>query len=252
LPRTVALIPARMASTRFPGKPLASATGKPMIHHVYERALKARGIDLVAVATDDELIVAAVRDFGGRAIMTRADHPNGTSRLAEAASTLGLAPNDAVINVQGDEPELEPTLIERVAKQLREGPWPMATIAMPCDPGDETNPNVVKVVCRLDGRALYFSRLGIPFDREGQNAVGDSRQPDWLRHVGLYAYRAGFLAAYPTLTPTPLEAREQLEQLRVLEHGHEIGVAVVRGVASPAGIDTPEQYQAFVARYVAR
>ncbi len=243
MPRTIAIIPARMASTRFPGKPLADATGKPMIQHVYEQAIKAKGLDGLAVATDDDRIAQAVRRFGGQAILTRPDHPNGTSRLAEAAATLGLEPDDCVINVQGDEPELDPRLIEKAADTLRASPCPVATIAMQCDAGDEGNPNVVKVVCRGDGRALYFSRACVPFDRNRRPA-GIER----FRHVGLYAYRYSFLVRYPALNPTPLEQAEQLEQLRVLEHGHDIAVSIVRGIPSPAGIDTPEQYEAFVAR----
>lgn len=248
-PDVCVIIPARMASTRFPGKPLADRTGKPMIQHVYEQAALARGVSLLVVATDDERIAKAVERFGGRAVMTSVGHPNGTSRLAEAADKLGLGDKWIVVNVQGDEPELEPALIDAAVGALRTSDYatPMSTVAVPIDDADLANPNVVKVVRDGAGRAMYFSRAAIPFVRDA--AVPMRVRP--LRHVGLYAYRRAFLRTYATLAPTDLEATEQLEQLRVLYHGHAIAVAVVEGVSTPAGIDTPEQYEAFVRRHAA-
>ncbi len=238
-----------MASTRFPGKALADRTGKPMIQHVYEQAARARGVSLLAVATDDQRIARAVEGFGGRPVMTSVDHPNGTSRLSEAADKLELGDGWIVVNVQGDEPEIEPSLIDAAVDALRSGDpsTPISTVAVPIDDADLANPNVVKVVLDGAGRAMYFSRSAIPFHRDA--SASPRVRP--LRHVGLYAYRRAFLKTYATLTPTDLEATEQLEQLRVLYHGHSIAVAVVEGVRTPAGIDTPEQYEAFVRRYAA-
>jgi 3-deoxy-manno-octulosonate cytidylyltransferase (CMP-KDO synthetase) len=253
----IAIIPARMGSTRFPGKVLAAETGKTLIQHVYESARRAgclaRG--RVVVATDDERVRAAVLGFGGECVMTRADHANGTSRLAEAAAILGLGAGQVIVNVQGDEPELEASVIDRAVGALEESGAPMATVAAPfADAAEAANPNIVKVVCRRDGRAMYFSRSVIPFDRDGSNRRG-ARQPHAgsmpLRHIGLYAYRREFLDVYVGLSQTPLEASEQLEQLRALEHGYEIAVAVVEKTGPP-GIDTPEQYREFVARFNAR
>lgn len=238
----VAVIPARLASSRFPGKMLADRTGKPLVQHVWERVRLARRIDRVIVATDDQRIADAVRGFGGDAAMTRADHPNGTTRIAEVAAALD---SDLVINVQGDEPEIDPTLIDRLVALLDERPdCPMATLASPCrDAADFANPNVVKVVLRRDGTAMYFSRAAIPFDRDGDSAATP------LRHVGIYGYRRAFLPRYISLPETPLERSEKLEQLRALEHTVPIAVAVVD--AAVHGIDTPEQYEAFVGRWAA-
>lgn len=246
-PDVCIIIPARMASTRFPGKPLADRTGKPMIQHVCDQAARARGVSLLVVATDDGRIARAVDRFGGQTVMTSADHPNGTSRLAEAADKLGLGDEWIVVNVQGDEPELEPAVIDAAVGVLRSSDQgaSMSTVAVPIDEADLANPNVVKVVRDGAGRALYFSRAAIPFVRD----AGASTRVRPLRHVGLYAYRRAFLRTYATLAPTDLEATEQLEQLRVLYHGHSIAVAVVEGVRTPAGIDTPEQYEAFVRRH---
>jgi 3-deoxy-manno-octulosonate cytidylyltransferase (CMP-KDO synthetase) len=242
------IIPARLGSTRFPAKVLAAETGRPLIRHVVEAASRASSARRVVVATDDERVRAAVAAFGAECVMTSTAHENGTSRLAEAARVLGLGPAEIVVNVQGDEPELEPAAIDPAVGALVGSACPVATIATPItDPAELANPNVVKVVCRADGRALYFSRCPIPFVRDA--AAGQAQTP--LRHVGLYVYRRPFLDTYAGLAPTLLERAESLEQLRVLYHGHDIAVAVHRG-RSPAGIDTPEQYRAFVERWRAR
>jgi len=200
------------------------------------------GGDRVIVATDDDRIRAAVEAYGGEAVMTRPDHPNGTSRVAEAAESIDA---DLIVNVQGDEPEIDPALIDLVIDALDGDPGcPVGTVACPFGPGeDAADPNVVKVVLDRRGRAMYFSRALIPVVRDAADATG-AAEP--LRHVGLYAYRREFLPIYVALEPTPLEQAERLEQLRVLEHGHRITVAIAH---SPhCGIDTPEQYEAFVQR----
>jgi 3-deoxy-manno-octulosonate cytidylyltransferase (CMP-KDO synthetase) len=232
-----ALIPARLASTRFPGKPLADLGGKPMVVRVCERARES-GASPVCVATDDERIAAAVRTHGFEARLTRADHPSGTDRIAEAAAALGLADDAIVVNVQGDEPLIPPALIARVARALAANA--RASVATAChpihDPAEFANPNVVKVVLAANGEALYFSRAGIPFPREGG-------APAAQRHIGIYAYRMAFLRRYAALAPAPLERTEQLEQLRVLWHGERIAVVVEPG-AIPPGVDTPADLEA--------
>ena len=249
----VAIIPARFASTRFPGKVLANRTGKPLIQHVYEQVSKCSIVDRVLIATDDERVGEAVRGFGGEVGMTRADHANGTSRLAEVAETLDA---HIIVNVQGDEPEIEPGVIEQAIESLQGSPHAVvSTVASPFAPGeDPSNPNIVKVVLDQRGRALYFSRALIPFDRDASHGIdGKTREPmlpHALKHVGLYVYRREFLLHYVSMPPTPLERLEQLEQLRVLEHGYTI-VAAVAEVAT-CGIDTPEQYDAFVRRHAGR
>lgn len=247
--RVLAIIPARLGSTRLPGKVLLDRTGKPLIQHVWEAARRASIIERVVIATDDERVRAAARAFGAECVMTSPDHPNGTSRLAEACDALGLPADpghQCIVNIQGDEPDLHPALVDAAVSALmahEPRAVAMATAAVPLDHHEATNPNIVKVVRRVDGTALYFSRALIPFDRDG------TRQQMPLRHVGLYAYRRWFLAAYRELAPTPLEQSEKLEQLRVLEHGHSIAVAVVDAAhAGGPGIDTPEQYEAFVGR----
>lgn len=235
----VAVIPARYASTRLPGKPLLDRTGLPMIVHVCRRAAAAASVDRVIVATDDQRIADAVAAHDHEAVITRADHPNGTSRIAEVAAAL--PPDvDVIVNVQGDEPQIDPEHIDAAVDRLRAGDEPMATIASPFAPTeDPANPNIVKVVLDQRGRAMYFSRALIPHDRD----VAGACPP--LKHVGMYVYRRDFLPTYIALPPTPCERAEQLEQLRALEHGHAIA-AVVRTVHH-TGIDTPEQYEAFVA-----
>lgn len=243
----LAVIPARYASTRFPGKPLADRTGKPMIVHVIERVLQTQRIDRVIVATDDQRILDAVQAAGCEAMMTAVDHPNGTSRIAEVIEKLPEDEADAiemVVNVQGDEPDIEPGVIDALVEGLlADGEAPMATLgAAFSEDEDPSNPNIVKLVVDQRGRAMYFSRSLIPFDRDGAGV-----QP--MKHPGLYAYRRDFLLKYVTLPATPMEQAEQLEQLRALEHGYDI--AVIRADVQHHGIDTPEQYEAFVQRYLA-
>jgi len=245
LPPIIAIIPARMASTRLPGKMLLDRTGNPLVEHVYEAVKRAGSLSRVVVATDDRRIEEAVKGFGGDAVMTSIEHPNGTSRLAEAAARLRLGDDAVVVNVQGDEPEIEPAVIDAAVEVMLSGGCEVATVASPFMPGeDPANPNIVKVVTGADRHALYFSRSLIPHPRAGGTAVAP------LKHVGLYVYQRAFLSQYVHLPPTPLEQCEMLEQLRVLEHGYRIGVAV-RACATQ-GIDTPEQYEAFVARWKAR
>ncbi len=243
----VIIIPARFGSERFPGKPLASETGKPLIQHVVEAALKCRRVERVVVATDDDRIATAVRGFGGECVMTQSEHPNGTSRLAEAATALELEDERTIVNVQGDEPEIEAAVIEAVIEALESSQAPMATVGSPfAERENAGNPNIVKVVRRLDGRALYFSRALVPFNRDGSGMKTGSGGEIVLKHVGVYAYRRWFLREFAELSETPLERTERLEQLRALEHGYEIAVGVAK--AEHHGIDTPEQYAEFVKR----
>lgn len=239
MPFTV-IIPARLASTRLPNKPLADLAGKPMVVRVAERAA-ASGALRVIVATDHADIAAACRRYGIEVGMTRADHPSGTDRIAEVAAQIGLADDAVVVNVQGDEPLIDPELI-RATALLVNAAVPMATAAHPIERMEDlVNPNVVKVALDAAGRALYFSRAPIPWHRDafGQPDLPSALPPGYapLRHVGLYAYRNDFLQAYPMLTPSPLEQFEALEQLRVLWHGRSIAVHVTR-TAPHAGVDT--------------
>lgn len=238
--KVVAIIPARYASSRLPGKPLLAATGKTLIQHTVEAAMASARLDDVVVATDDETIRSAVEAFGGKAVMTRSDHRCGTDRIAEAAGRLHLATDDIVVNLQGDEPEIPPACIDALVDLLTGGEAPMATLATPLDASQADNPNRVKVVLAADGAAMYFSRSRIPCDRDGGGNV------QYLLHLGVYAYRVGFLRQFSAMSPTPCEGWEKLEQLRALEHGYRIAVAVVD--YDGAGIDTPEDYAAFVKR----
>jgi 3-deoxy-manno-octulosonate cytidylyltransferase (CMP-KDO synthetase) len=239
----IAVIPARYASVRFPGKILADRTGKPLIQHVYEPVTAARSVGRVVVAADDERIVHAVEGFGGEAVLTRPDHANGTSRIAEVAPALG-AP--VIVNVQADEPEIEPGLIDLAVQTLHEhAACVVSTLGSPFSAEeDPADPNIVKVVVGAAGTALYFSRALIPHDRDGTSRPGP------LKHVGMYVYRAEFLETFVGLAPTPLEQAERLEQLRILEHGYDIAVAVAE--ARFHGIDTPQQYDEFVERFTLR
>lgn len=234
------IIPARLASTRLPNKPLADLGGKPMVVRVAERARDA-GAARIVVATDHPDILAACAAHGIDARMTRADHPSGTDRIAEVARALGLAMDDVVVNLQGDEPLIEPGLLAACAGRIG-ADVPMATCAHRlADVGEVFNPNVVKVVLDKAGRALYFSRATIPWHRDAFAATREALPPGYapLRHIGLYAYSNAFLQAYPTLAPAPLEQVEALEQLRVLWHGYPIAVHVTDS-APEAGVDTPE------------
>ncbi|MHB1403148.1 MAG: 3-deoxy-manno-octulosonate cytidylyltransferase [Thiobacillus sp.] len=235
------VIPARYASSRLPGKPLADIGGRPMVLHVLERALQA-GAESVVVATDDARVQQAVAAAGHQALMTSPDHQSGTERLVEVAETLGWDDDTLVVNVQGDEPLIDPMLIREAARQLvLHDDAVMATLAHPIhDHADFINPNVVKVVADEAGYALYFSRAPIPWPRDAFSA----QQPmphelGALRHIGLYAYRAGFLRTYASLASSPLERYEMLEQLRVLWHGHRISLGITP-IAPAPGVDTPE------------
>ncbi len=237
------IIPARLASTRLPNKPLADLGGKPMVVRVAERARDA-GADRIIVATDHEDIRAACAAHGVEACMTRADHPSGTDRIAEVARLMQLPPQAVVVNLQGDEPLIDPALLQAAAARIS-ADVPMSTCAHPLhDAADAFNPNVVKVVLDKAGRALYFSRATIPWHRDGfaqdRTALPAGYVP--LRHIGLYAYRNDFLQAYPALEQSPLEHIEALEQLRVLWHGYPIAVHVT-DAAPAAGVDTPEDLE---------
>jgi 3-deoxy-manno-octulosonate cytidylyltransferase (CMP-KDO synthetase) len=240
--RTVIVIPARFASSRLPGKPLLRATGKYLIEHVYDQASRARRAERVIVATDDRRIESAVKSFGGEVVMTRGDVASGTDRVAEAARAL---PADLIVNLQGDEPLIEPDALDYVTDLLgRHQSAAMATLATPLRSLEQYhNPNCVKVVVGDLGQALYFSRSPIPFVRDGGPDLG--RQPfQFFQHVGLYAYRRDFLLRLAQTPPSPLEQLEKLEQLRVLGLGQRIQVGVTAHAA--AGVDTPEDYERFV------
>jgi 3-deoxy-manno-octulosonate cytidylyltransferase (CMP-KDO synthetase) len=243
--RFVVIVPARLASTRLPRKPLADIGGVPMVVRV-ARAAGASGAERVAVAADSPEIVDACAAHGVEALLTRADHASGTDRLAEAVEHLGLADDALVVNVQGDEPLMPPTVVRRVAEALAQRTdCAIATACHPLhDAAEFFSPNVVKVVMDANGRALYFSRAPIPWSRDAFASARD-RLPPGLparRHVGLYAYRAGFLRRFPQLPPAALEQHESLEQLRALAHG--FGIAVIElPEALPPGVDTPEDLE---------
>lgn len=241
--KIVVCIPARYDSTRFLGKVLAQDTGKYLVQHTYEQACKAGLPESVLIAADDERVVRAAESFGAPCVLTRADHQSGTDRIAEAVAGLDA---DIVVNVQGDEPEIDPDHIDLLARLLVENPdVPMATLASPLRLAEQVaDPNVVKAIVDTRGRAIYFSRSAIPYDRD-RNGIGPADQ--YLRHIGIYAYRRDFLLQLATLPQTPLEKTEKLEQLRVIENGFAILVGAVEHTAE--GIDTPQQYAAFVQRY---
>lgn len=228
------VLPSRWGSTRFPGKPLHLIAGKPLIQHVWERCQQCSKLDEIIVATDDERIFSVVEAFGGKAVMTSKAHPTGTDRIAEAVAAIPAATH--VINIQGDEPLIDPSLIDELAEAMMADPsLDMATAANPMSADDAAvqDPNVVKVVTALDGRALYFSRSPLPYFRNPVEGLAV------LRHKGIYAYSRGFLERFVTWAPSPLERAESLEQLRALENGASIRVLVTDD-ASP-GVDTPEQ-----------
>jgi 3-deoxy-manno-octulosonate cytidylyltransferase (CMP-KDO synthetase) len=238
--QVIVLIPARYGSTRFPGKPLALLHGRPMIQHVYERARQAALVEGVLVATDDARILEAVHAFGGEAVLTGTHHRTGTERVAEAAARRGGSAG-IVVNVQGDEPLIDPRAIDAAVRPLLEDPsLEMTTLATPIRRAEELfDPHVVKVVVNQQGDALYFSRSPIPFVRSQKSEVRS--QEFGYRHVGLYAYRRDFLLRMAQWPPTPLEEAERLEQLRVVERGHRIRVVLVDD--SGPGVDTPEDLE---------
>lgn len=232
--RVAVVIPARLASTRLPRKPLADIAGRPMIEWVWDAARRARCVSEVVIATDSAEIAQVVKGFGGHAVMTRPEHRSGTDRVAEVARELDV---DVLVNVQGDEPLLPPSALEALVARFGPSSCAMGTLVHEeSDPAELANPARVKVVCRADGRALYFSRSVIPFDRDRR---GTGR---FFKHLGVYAYRRDFLLQLATLPPSPLEEIEQLEQLRVLENGHDILVVPV--AYDGFGVDTPEDLEA--------
>ena len=245
----VVVIPARYASTRLPGKPLADIHGKPMVQHVVEKALQS-GADRVIVATDDARVQQALQSTSVEVCMTSPDHQSGTERLAEVCRHYGFAADTIIVNVQGDEPLIPPAIIRQVADNLAAATAPMATLSVPIRDAEEAfNPNAVKVVTDKDGYALYFSRATIPWDRDrfanSHEQIGDHYQ----RHIGIYAYRAGFIQRYVDWAPSVLEQVEALEQLRVLWYGEKIHVAQALE-APPVGVDTQadlEKVRAFLA-----
>ena len=241
------VIPARYASQRLPGKPLLDIVGKPMIQHVYDRARES-GATSVIIATDDERIAAAATAFGAEVCMTAADHASGTDRIAEVARAMNWSDDTVVVNLQGDEPLMPPSLLSQVAGSLETHPEAeAATLAVGLDRVEQLfDPNTVKVVRDRSGLSLYFSRATIPWKRDLFKAGIDKVQRDWLpdiyRHLGIYAYRAGFLARYAELPVSPLERMESLEQLRILWNGGKIAVDVVQQ-PPPAGVDTREDLE---------
>ena len=236
------VIPARYQSTRLPGKPLANIGGKPMIQWVYEQSLLA-GAERVIIATDDARVEQAVKAFGGTVCMTSPDHQSGTERLAEVVALMGIEDDHIIVNVQGDEPLIPPAIVRQVADNLAASNAPMATLAVEIDHESEVfNPNAVKVVTDKDGYALYFSRASIPWDRDNFASQDKTIVQPLMRHIGIYAYRAGFINTYINWQPSQLEKIECLEQLRVLWYGEKIHVAVALE-APPAGVDTPEDLE---------
>ena len=235
-PSVVAIIPARWQSNRFPGKPLALIAGKPMIQHVVERAWQVPLLSRTAVATDDQRIAEAVAAFGGEVVLTQSDHVSGTDRLAEAAELLGIAEQDVVVNIQGDQPLFAAEVIEQAARPLLEDPaLPMATLIYKIiRPEEITDPNHVKTVFDRNGNALYFSRSPIPFQRSPEEAV----KPTYYKHLGFYAYRKGFLLTFVALPQGEWERFEKLEQLRALEYGYQIKAVLTEH--DSIEVDTPQ------------
>jgi 3-deoxy-manno-octulosonate cytidylyltransferase (CMP-KDO synthetase) len=242
--RTAIVIPARYASSRLPAKPLLRETGKYLIQHVYERACESKA-NLVVVATDDDRILRAVHSFGGNVLMTRTDHPSGTDRVAEVALQLDA---EVIINLQGDEPMIEPATLDLLAQLLeKDAEAEMATLAVPITSMEQwLDPNCVKLVLDAHGRAMYFSRSPIPYVRDGEPDFR-KQSPPFLQHLGLYAYRREFLLELARLPPEPLEQTEKLEQLRVLALGRRIQVGIVPH--DHRGVDTPADYARFVELY---
>ncbi|MBF7956323.1 MULTISPECIES: 3-deoxy-manno-octulosonate cytidylyltransferase [Rahnella] len=238
----IAIIPARYGSSRLPGKPLADINGKPMVVHVMERALES-GAKRVIVATDHPDVVKAVEAAGGEVCLTRPDHQSGTERLAEVIELCQFADDEIIVNVQGDEPLIPPVIVRQVAENLANSEAGMATLAVPIESAEEAfNPNAVKVVRDARGYAMYFSRAAIPWERERFAVSKDTIGDTFLRHIGIYAYRAGFIRQYVKWEPSKLEHIELLEQLRVLWYGEKIHVDVAKAIPS-VGVDTPEDLE---------
>lgn len=238
------VIPARYASERLPGKILLELAGKPLIQHVWQRAMESSAQSVV-IATDDERIVSAAKAFGAEAVLTRSDHQSGSDRIAECANQLGWPDDQLVVNLQGDEPLMPANCLDQVATLLDESPdCEVASLFWPISEAEEVlNPNAVKVVTAIDGRALYFSRSPIPYERSCADIVSAlSAGKRWKRHLGLYAYRLSALRRYTAMPPTPLELAESLEQLRMLEQGGHIAMAQASEFI-PAGIDTREDLE---------
>ncbi|CCN35008.1 3-deoxy-manno-octulosonate cytidylyltransferase [Vibrio nigripulchritudo SO65] len=236
------VIPARYQSTRLPGKPLADIAGKPMIEWVYQQAIQA-GADQVIIATDDERVKSAAERFGAQVCMTSDKHESGTERLAEVVEKMQIPADHVVVNVQGDEPLIPPSIITQVAENLKISDAPMATLSVEIEDESEVfNPNAVKVVTDQNGYALYFSRASIPWDRDDFSKESPSIRQPLQRHIGIYAYRAGFIKTYVEWEPSTLERIECLEQLRVLWYGEKIHVAVAKETPA-AGVDTPEDLE---------
>lgn len=239
----VVVIPARFGSTRFPAKILAAETGRPLVQHVVDRVRQCSRVRDVIVAVDDERISTALEPFGTRCVMTLPTHQSGTDRIAEVARDLP-ADVDVIVNVQGDEPEIEPGIVDDLVGRLESSDEDMATAATPFPSGaDVADPNLVKVAISLDGRAMYFSRSVIPHRRDATSGP----VPAYYLHLGIYAYRRPFLLQFASWPPTPCEQTEKLEQLRALEHGRSIYVLKVQRATH--GVDTPQQYAEFVSRY---
>jgi len=241
--KVIAVIPARLRSTRFADKVLAKDTGKYLIQHTYERACLAKLPEKVIIAADDEKVMAAAKTFGAECVLTSPDHQSGTDRIAEAVADMDV---EIIVNLQGDEPEIDPDNIDYLAKMLMDNPdCPMATLAAEFQTTQQvSDSNIVKAIIGCNNKAIYFSRWPIPYDRE-KAGVGDVKQ--YLRHIGIYAYRKKFLLEITALPQTPLEKIEKLEQLRAIENGFSILVGKVKHTCD--GIDTPEQYAEFVKRY---
>lgn len=241
MPSTVVIIPARYGSSRLPGKPLMDICGEPMICHVYKRALAVDCVDMVAVATDDARIAGCIEEMGGTACLTDSSHASGTDRIAQAAMDMGLSNDTIVVNIQGDQPLISHEAVTGTVELLQHsGEFSMSTAACPLRPDETRNPNRVKVIIDHCSRAIYFSRFPIPYDRDNRAASSFDKLSlsRYLRHIGIYAYRQGFLQEFVSLPPSWLEEMEKLEQLRAIENGCSIGVVVVK--EAPLDVDTEE------------
>lgn len=238
------IIPARLQSSRFPEKVLARATGKPLVQHVVDQVRRCRRVREIIVAADDAKVADALREYETTVALTDPNHPSGTDRIAEVATKIDAEViGELIINVQGDEPEIEPATVDLLIERMTQTGSRMGTVITPfAPPRDPSDPNIVKAVVGIDGSAIYFSRHAIPFKRDEGGAA-----PTYFHHLGIYGYRRDFLLEFSSWRPTPLEQAEKLEQLRALEHG--VRIDTIRIASAPAGIDTRQQYEAFVQRY---